>query len=223
VHRARQLIGVRPDNPRFMGSLSNEFLPACRRPYYRAGVDYSPRNDRPTLIKIVQHYIRDLVYGATDGVITTFAVVAGVTGGTLSPRTVLILGVANLLADGLSMGVSNYLAIRSEERVQEAKGDTFPESRPARRGFATFAAFVIAGAVPLVPYLLPRPSVGRFIAASALSLVVLFVVGAARSKVGAGRWWTNGCEMLGLGVVVGIAAFGVGAVVSGLVGDDAAF
>jgi VIT1/CCC1 family predicted Fe2+/Mn2+ transporter len=58
-----------------------------------------------------RHYIRDLIYGANDGVITTFAVVAGVTGGALSARAVLIVGVANLLADGLSMGVGNYLSI----------------------------------------------------------------------------------------------------------------
>jgi VIT1/CCC1 family predicted Fe2+/Mn2+ transporter len=61
------------------------------------------------------------VYGANDGVITTFAVVAGVTGGTLAPVTVLVLGVANMLADGLSMGVGNYLGIRSVERVREAQ------------------------------------------------------------------------------------------------------
>ena len=177
-----------------------------------------------SLKALVQHYIRDLVYGATDGVITTFAVVAGVTGGTLAARTVLILGVANLLADGLSMGVSNYLAIRSEERVREGKGDAVPDSRPARHGLATFAAFVAAGAMPLVPYLFPRPAAGRFVVASALSLVVLFVVGAARARVGAGRWWTSGLEMLGLGVVVGIAAFAVGAMVSSLVtGEESAF
>ena len=187
-------------------------------------MDHLPHARQPRLISIVQHYIRDLVYGATDGVITTFAVVAGVTGGTLTARTVLILGVANLLADGLSMGVSNYLAIRSEERVHEGRGRPVPDSRPARHGFATFAAFIVVGAVPLVPYLLPRPAIGRFITASALSLLALFVVGAARSRVGAGRWWTNGLEMLGLGVVVGIAAFGVGALVSGLVtGEEAAF
>ena len=62
-------------------------------------------------VATTRHYIRDLIYGANDGVITTFAVVAGVTGGALSARAVLILGVANLLADGLSMGVGNYLSI----------------------------------------------------------------------------------------------------------------
>ena len=191
---------------------------------YRFQVGISEKVEPRTLKAVIQHYIRDLVYGATDGVITVFAVVAGVTGGTLAARTVLILGVANLLADGLSMGASNYLAIRSEDRVHEANGNAVPESHPIRHGLATFGAFVVAGAVPLLPYVFPRPAIGRFVVASALSLIVLFVVGAARSRVGAGRWWTNGLEMLGLGAVVGIAAYAVGAAVSSLVaGDESAF
>jgi len=55
----------------------------------------------------------DFVYGATDGAVTTFAVVAGVIGASLSPSIVLILGFANLLADGFSMAIGNYLASRS--------------------------------------------------------------------------------------------------------------
>ena len=73
------------------------------------------------LVPIARHYIRDMVYGANDGIITTFAVVAGVTGGSLSPRAVLIVGAANLFADGLSMGVGNYLSIRSNESAREAE------------------------------------------------------------------------------------------------------
>ncbi len=45
----------------------------------------------------------DLVYGANDGILTSFAVVAGVTGGSLSAGIVVIVGLANLFADGLSM------------------------------------------------------------------------------------------------------------------------
>ena len=59
-------------------------------------------------------YLRDLVYGAVDGTVTTFAVVAGVAGAALDTTVVVILGVANLVADGFSMAVSNYLGIRSE-------------------------------------------------------------------------------------------------------------
>src|SRR3989339_220693 len=59
-------------------------------------------------------YIRDAVFGANDGIVTTFAVVAGVAGANLPLSTVLILGFANLLADGLAMGLGNYLGIKSE-------------------------------------------------------------------------------------------------------------
>jgi hypothetical protein len=59
-------------------------------------------------------YLRDFVYGGIDGAVTTFAIVSGVVGAELSPRIILILGTANLLADGLSMAAGNYLATRAE-------------------------------------------------------------------------------------------------------------
>lgn len=63
----------------------------------------------------VGKYIGDFVYGANDGIITTFAVVAGASGASLSPAIIIILGFANILADGVSMGASNYLGKRSEQ------------------------------------------------------------------------------------------------------------
>jgi VIT1/CCC1 family predicted Fe2+/Mn2+ transporter len=170
-----------------------------------------------TVLGVARHYIRDLVYGANDGVITTFAVVAGVTGGTLSSAAVLVMGVANLLADGLSMGVGNYLGIRSDERVREAQQLPEQEAFPIRHGVATFVAFVIAGTVPLVPYLFAGADGDRFASSTVLSLGVLFAIGAARSGVGTGTWWGNGLEMLGLGAVVGAVAYYSGSVVAGLV------
>src|SRR4030095_15203555 len=125
----------------------------------RASLHVEPRS----ALGIAQHYIRDLVYGANDGIITTFAVVAGVTGGTLAPVTALLLGVPNLLADGLSMGVGNYLGIRSDERVREAQQLPEQEAFPVRHGLATFLAFVSAGAVPLVPYVFSAIATDRFV------------------------------------------------------------
>lgn len=170
-----------------------------------------------TALGVARHYIRDVVYGANDGVITTFAVVAGVTGGTLAPVTVLVLGVANLLADGLSMGVGNYLGIRSDERVREAQRLPEQEAYPVRHGIATFLAFVAAGAVPLLPYVFTGLTVDLFAVSTVLSLVVLFLVGAARSLVGTGNWLSNGFEMLLLGVIVGGVAYYAGAVVAWIV------
>lgn len=63
-------------------------------------------------------FIHDIVYGANDGIVTTFAVVSGASGAALAPYIVIILGFANLLADGLSMGFGNYLSVKS-------KGDNY--------------------------------------------------------------------------------------------------
>lgn len=59
-------------------------------------------------------YLRDWVYGGIDGAVTTFAVVSGVAGAELGVRVILILGAANLLADGFSMAASNYVGTKTE-------------------------------------------------------------------------------------------------------------
>lgn len=70
-------------------------------------------------------YIKSFVYGGLDGIVTTFAVVAGVAGANLSSKVILILGVANLIADGISMAFGDYLGSKAEneyaaaERVRE--------------------------------------------------------------------------------------------------------
>jgi vacuolar iron transporter family protein len=64
-------------------------------------------------------YLGDIVYGGLDGIITTFAVVSGVAGAALGSHIVLILGLANLLADGFSMAVGAYLSAKSEQEYYE--------------------------------------------------------------------------------------------------------
>lgn len=66
-------------------------------------------------------YIEPAVYGATDGIITTFAVVAGVAGASLDPKIVLILGLANLFADGFSMAVGDYLSTKSRKDYEKSE------------------------------------------------------------------------------------------------------
>lgn len=94
-------------------------------------------------------YLKEFIYGAVDGAITTFAVVAGVAGAGLSAGVIIILGFANLLADGFSMAVSNFLGSRAENqhrhkvRMREIEEiEKFPEGEVeevrqiyARKGF----------------------------------------------------------------------------------------
>jgi len=70
----------------------------------------------------LQDYLREFVYGGIDGAVTTFAVVAGAVGASLDPMVIIILGFANLFADGLSMSIGAYLSSKSEkENYQKHK------------------------------------------------------------------------------------------------------
>ena len=168
-------------------------------------------------VDIARHYVRELVYGANDGIITTFAVVAGVAGGGLSMRVVLIIGAANLFADGLSMAAGNYLSIRSHESVLETQELPQEEAFPVRHASATFLAFVVAGSLPLMPYMIPALAFNRFALSIALTFLAMFLVGASRALIANVQWWKAGLEMLGLGAVVAALAYASGAVVAAVV------
>lgn len=82
----------------------------------------------------LQEYLREFVYGGIDGAVTTFAVVAGGFGANLDPGILIILGFANLLADGFSMSVGAYLSAKSErdnydkhEKIEYWEIENLPE------------------------------------------------------------------------------------------------
>lgn len=86
------------------------------------------------LVNRFQNYLGEFVYGGIDGSVTTFAVVAGSAGAALDSRVVIILGFANLLADGFAMGVGSYLSTKSEQenydkhqRIEYWEVDNLPE------------------------------------------------------------------------------------------------
>lgn len=153
---------------------------------------------------LIRAYLPELVYGANDGIITTFAIVAGIVGASLSHQAILILGFASLFADGISMAASNVSSERS-------KGEGRPSLRQAsRHGTATFAGFLAAGCVPLIAYIVPDPDMSRFGLAAGLAAAMLFIVGASRAFFTDRRALPAGFEMLMIGSAAGAVAFAVG-------------
>jgi VIT1/CCC1 family predicted Fe2+/Mn2+ transporter len=233
--------------------------------------DHSPQAIRARLgVDTRPNYLRDWVYGGIDGAVTTFAIVAGVVGADLAARIVVILGVANLFADGFSMAAANFSGTKTEvddrarlveierrhiatvpegEReeirqiltrkglggrtlegavaaitasektwidtmIAEEYGLAGAQRTPMTSGVSTFAAFVLAGAVPLVPFVLgvPRP----FAWALGLVAIVFFAIGSVKSRWSLDSWWRSGLETLGIGLVAAAVAFGVGWILRGL-------
>jgi VIT1/CCC1 family predicted Fe2+/Mn2+ transporter len=123
----------------------------------------------------------------------------------------VILGLANLVADGFSMGASNYLARRSHQ------DEELRDRRDAlRHGTATIVGFLVAGVVPLLAYLLPLDPDVRFPASIALAGAALFAVGAARTFVTGRGLLRSGLEMLLVGALAAAVAFGIGALAADL-------
>ena len=167
-------------------------------------------------------YLAEVIYGANDGIVTTFAVVSGVAGASLNPSIVLILGAANLFADGFSMGMSNYLSRRSEldyQRSQQGNGrapaaEPSDGKSPRRTAFVTFLAFVVAGWAPLIPYIVEvRPTFPLSIGFTGFAF---FAVGASRSLVTSRRWYLNGVEMFVVGMAAAVVAYTVGNLLGGV-------
>ena len=104
-----------------------------------------------------------------------------------------------------TISASGHARAHSRHRVLPEE-----EAYPVRHGLATFLAFAIAGSIPLAPYLIPDLD-NPFLVSTLVALAAQFSVGALRSLVTTGRWWASGLEMLLLGVLVAVVAYGTGA------------
>lgn len=103
-----------------------------------------------------ENYFKEVIYGGIDGIITTFAVVAGFSGAALSNETttqlsflvVLLFGLANLFADGVSMGLGNFLSVKSQKdlyRSAREKEAAEIKEHPLREQEETIALLIQKG------------------------------------------------------------------------------
>lgn len=153
--------------------------------------------------------LRDAIFSANDGIITTFAVVAASAGAKLSTSVVIILGFANLIADGFSMGSGNYLGIKSQLAFQKKMGDGMKdEHSPGKHGMVTFVTFVSAGLLPLLPYVFGLRN--SFETSIVVVGVSLFGIGAMRGVYSDRGYFKEGLEMFLIGGFAASTAYFVG-------------
>lgn len=210
------------------------------------------------------NYLRDWLYGGLDGAVTTLAVVAGSAGGDIPRKVLLLLGCANVLADGFSMAAGNYLGTKAERdeyqrlrarerrhielhpegereevrQIFQGKGFSGEELEravqvitadrdqwvnlmlteeyglaraqraPLRAGSSTFAAFVLCGLAPLLPYF--GGSQHPLWLATGATALLFFAIGAAKSRWSEQAWWRSALETLTIGLGAAGLAFLVG-------------
>jgi vacuolar iron transporter family protein len=238
-------------------------------------VEHTPAAIRRRLRASAEHsHLRDFVLGAMDGTVTTFAVVAGVAGAGLPSGIAIVLGTANLLADGFSMAAGNYLSTKTDRqvverarRIEEMHVEQVPEGEreevrqifaakgfegrvldevvavittdrrrwvdtmlteehglrldspsPVRAAISTFAAFVLVGLIPLMPFLLglgDSPN-AIFITSAVATGAAFLCVGIARGIVLDEPVLRAGLETLAIGGATAAVAYAVGVALNGL-------
>lgn len=155
-------------------------------------------------------YLPEFVYGGTDGTITTFAVVSGVIGASLSSAVVLILGFANLFADGFSMAISNYLSTKSRNEMTKNR------TNAVKTAFATFVAFLLIGIIPLVSFVIAMITKNnfliqmQFIFSVILTGISLILIGWTKGTVVGKSKIKSAIQSLLIGGTAAILAFLVG-------------
>jgi VIT1/CCC1 family predicted Fe2+/Mn2+ transporter len=158
---------------------------------------FAPKKTTP--LAMLRHYLPQMVYWAVDGTVTTFAVVAGATGGDLSNKTIIILGLANLFADGASMSISAYLAAKSEKMGKKT---------PLSIALWTLVAFVIVWFIPLVPYVF---DIGTFQLSCLMTGIAFAGIGILKGYLSKTSAIASGVQTLALGAIAAFIAYGVGA------------
>lgn len=166
----------------------------------------------------LKKYLSEFVYGGMDGIVTTFAIIAGAIGASLSPGVVLILGFANLFADGFSMAVSNYLSTKSHNDLHS----TVPsEKEPVKTAWATFLSFTFIGFVPLITFVIAPLSLFineyKFELSILLTAIAFSSVGAVKAIIVGKERWKSALETLLVGGAAALIAYGVGYYLRGIV------
>jgi len=169
----------------------------------------------------VHKYLKSIIYGGLDGIITTFAIVAGVAGAGLSASIVLILGFANLIADGISMGIGDYLSTKAQNELEDKRKTKKVSNKiPLKNSWATFLAFVIFGFIPLLAYILDFLSPNNFdpfTLSIILTAIALFSLGIFKNKITKRNAFKSGIETLVIGGIAAVAAYLIGFFISGIV------
>ncbi len=223
-----------------------------------------------------QEFLKQIVYGGNDGIVTTFAIVAGFAGAgaegaaQVGGLAVLLFGLANLFADATAMGLGEFLSARSEQdvyratrarelheihvssgmeradmmKILEVRGIKGEDARllteilsrnpefmadftmqyeigmsdptgdnPAMNGLVTFTAFVVLGAVPLLPYFLLDPVETTFRLSVLATAAALVALGLLRWKVTSETMVRCVGESVLVGGTCAVVAFLVGIIV----------
>ncbi|MDO6738583.1 VIT1/CCC1 transporter family protein [Wenyingzhuangia sp. 2_MG-2023] len=185
------------------------------------------KSKKGIIYQLTEKYLGEFVYGGIDGCVTTFAVVAGSVGAGLDSSIIIILGFANLLADGFAMSIGAYLSAKTEkdnalkhlkkhEEIKELENNF----NPIGKSVVTYISFLLIGIFPLMAYVAdyisPTLDAHIFLYSSICTGVGFVLVGSLKSYINNKAIWKGVAETLLLGILAAIVSYYVGDFIEGI-------
>ncbi len=156
----------------------------------------------------LKKYLPSIVYGGSDGAVTTFAVMAGAVGAGFDTRVIIVLGLANLFSDGFSMASAEYLA--DDSYAQENKARSF------KNALTTFVSFVGIGFIPLIPVLFAVQA-NKFMCSIVFTVLTFALIGYIRGKILNRNPLELAVQSIIIGSICAMIAYAIGEYISRLV------
>lgn len=149
-------------------------------------------------------FLKSILYGGMDGIITIFNIISSFSGLKINNSYTIIVTITVLIADALSMGISDYNSYKAEQKLNNYKG-----SDPRVHGIITFISFICFGIIPLLLYW----TVTKYYNKNQYAMLLLtmsiafFLLGIIQSKFTKEKWYEAGITTVAYGDLTSILAF----------------
>ncbi len=152
-------------------------------------------------------YIRNFIFGVEDSLVSTVGLLSGIATSQVPHATILLTGFIYVFVEAFSMAVGSFL---SEDSAEEYVAQSEVSDRlPFVGSFIMFVSFLIAGFIPIFPYLVWSGALALY-ASVGFSLLTLFILGFVNGKLSRIKPWRRATRMailgglaIGIGILVG--------------------
>lgn len=160
---------------------------------------------------INNYFLRSIIYGGIDGIITMFNIISGITGAQLNSKYIFILGCAVLISDGLSMGISDYLSLKADIKLKQQynKNELVSNVDPLKNGLITLFSFIIFGFIPIFLFFIFSNKKNKYLPLIISVTISLFILGSIQSKYTNENWYYTGTKLSIFGLLTAFVSFNI--------------
>lgn len=160
---------------------------------------------------INNYFLRSIIYGGIDGIITMFNIISGITGAKLNSKYIFILGLAVLISDGLSMGISDYLSLKADIKLKKnyEKNELVSNVNPIKNGLITFFSFIIFGFIPIFLFFILSNKKNKYLPLIISVTLSLFILGSIQSNYTNEHWYYTGIKLSIFGLLTAFVSFNI--------------